>query len=195
MPDDAASAPTAPAPSQPADRRDITRRIAKPGAGCPPGTAHADKRTYEPAALASDLADSILSGKGVPIGSLARVGPLTENDRTTCLRITGKSAEEFQAMITARTQDVALLTIDLIKEKLTSEPDKQKLYELTGLFAVSMDKLAALSGRTGSAGNVSVQINNFGTLNRSELLSMAKGAINGTPHAHPPAIELTPSAG
>lgn len=163
------------------DGRSRTSAANGKNAGIAPGTELPTKRTYDPLPLAETIAATLLAGKSLPVSPMTRSGPITEDDRRTIVRITGKTAEEFQGLITARTQEVAILAIDLIKEKLTNEPDKQKLYELTGLFAVSMDKLAALSGRNSSGGNVSVQINNYGTLSRDQLLGMAKGSTNGQP--------------
>ena len=143
-------------------------------AGSPLGAKHTDKRTYSPAKLADGLAERIVNGQGIPRSPLAHGEAIGEYDRAHIRRITGIPAEEFQGMITARLQVIAEKTTDRVLEKL--EEGGQKLSDLNMTLAISIDKLAAISGRTAQSGNVSVTVNNYGAMSREQILaSINKG--------------------
>jgi len=158
-----------------ADGRSRTSAANGKNGGNPKGAQHRDKRTYRPDALAEGLADRIIAGRGIPLSPLARAGPVTEQDRSHIARITGIPAEEFQAMISAKLQIIADKTASRVLEKL--DGDEQKLSDLNMTLAISIDKLAAISGRTAQSGNVSVTVNNYGQMTREQMMAeVAKDA-------------------
>jgi hypothetical protein len=139
-------------------------------AGAPKGKGQADKLTYDPDRLASNLADRIISGRGIPISPYAAAGTPTDIDRAHVARITGIPAEEFQAKITAKLQLIADKTTERVLEKL-EDGSNQRLSDLNMTMAISIDKLAAISGRTAQSGNVSVTVNNYGSMSREQMLA------------------------
>lgn len=138
-------------------------------AGAPKGKGHDDKLTYNPDRLANTLADRILAGKGIPISPYANAGAPTDLDRAHVARITGIPAEEFQAKLSARLQEIAEKAGIRIVEKL--DEGNQKLSDLNMTLAISVDKLAAIAGRTAQSGNVSVTVNNYGAMTREQMLA------------------------
>jgi hypothetical protein len=48
-------------------------------------------------------------------------------------------------------------------------------------LAISVDKMAAISGRTAQAGNVSVTVNNYGTMSRAEMLATVAAEAKHAP--------------
>lgn len=138
-------------------------------AGAPLGKGHNDKLTYDPDRLANNLADRIISGRGIPISPYAAAGTPTDIDRAHVARITGIPAEEFQAKLSARLQEIAEKAGIRIVEKL--DEGNQKLSDLNMTLAISVDKLAAISGRQAQTGNVSVTVNNYGAMSRAEILA------------------------
>jgi hypothetical protein len=144
-------------------------------AGNRAGTGNADKRTYNPDKLAENLAERILAGRGMPISPYAHASAPTEDDKVHIARITGIPAEEFQAKISARLQEIANKAGARIVEKL--DEGGQKLSDLNMTLAISIDKIAAISGRTAQSGNVSVTVNNYGQMTREQMLAeVAKDA-------------------
>ena len=138
-------------------------------AGAPKGKGQADKKCYDPAKLADGLAERIVNSGGIPRFPLAHGETVTEYDRAHVRRIVGIPAEEFQNMITARLQVIAEKTTDRVLEKL--DEGNQKLSDLNMTLAISIDKLAAISGRTAQSGNVSVTVNNYGAMTREQMLA------------------------
>ena len=43
--------------------------------------------------------------------------------------------------------------------------------DLNMTLAISIDKIAAISGRTAQSGNVSVTVNNYGAMTREQMLA------------------------
>jgi hypothetical protein len=137
--------------------------------GHPKGKGQADKRTYDPDTLASNLAERIITGHGLPMNPFSRATAPTEEDNRHVARITGIPVEEFQAKISARLQEIAEKAGIRIVEKL--DEGGQKLSDLNMTLAISIDKLAAISGRTAQSGNVSVTVNNYGAMTREQMLA------------------------
>ena len=156
------------ATAQKGDGRSRTSKANSQFAGVKKGTQFASKRTYRPDALAEGLADRIVQGKGIP-RSPFRGGPVTEYDKAHVARVTGIPAEEFQTMISAKLQIIADKTASRVLEKL--DGDEQKLSDLNMTLAISIDKLAAISGRTAQSGNVSVTVNNYGQMTREQMMA------------------------
>jgi len=78
-------------------------------------------------------------------------------------------------MISAKLQIIADKTASRVLEKL--DGDEQKLSDLNMTLAISIDKLAAISGRTAQSGNVSVTVNNYGQMTREQMMAeVAKDA-------------------
>lgn len=140
--------------------------------GIAKGAQLASKLTYDPDRLANNLADRILAGKGVPLSPYAAAGAPTQEDRAHIARITGIPAEEFQAKLSARLQEIAEKAGTRIVEKL--DEGDQKLSDLNMTLAISVDKLAAIAGRTAQSGSVSVTVNNYGAMTREEMLAVVE---------------------
>lgn len=161
------------------DGRARTSKANSANAGHPIGVGNATKKSYNPDALADGLADRIVSNGGIPRVRLAHGEAVTEYDRAHIRRIVGIPAEEFQSMITARLQVIAEKTTDRVLEKL--EEGGQKLSDLNMTLAISIDKLAAISGRTAQSGNVSVTVNNYGAMSRAEMLATVQADQRNAP--------------
>lgn len=97
---------------------------------------------------------------------------MTEDDQKMINRVVGVSAEEFQSLFSERLRTLADKAVDRIQEKLAE--GGQKLSDLNMTLAISVDKLAAMNSKP-SQGNLSVQINNYGDMNREELLASLRG--------------------
>ena len=97
---------------------------------------------------------------------------MTADDRKMISRVVGTSAEEFQSLFSERLRILADKAAERIEEKLAE--GGQKLSDLNMTLAISVDKLAAMNSKP-SQGNLSVQINNYGDMNREELLASLKG--------------------
>lgn len=151
--------------------------------GMPAGFEHAHKTTYDADALVEAAANRVLSGKLIS----PTLGPVTEHDKRTIARITGESAETFQARISSKLEALADQTADLIAEKLKEEPGSKVGFRpdtLPALLAISLDKLQALSGRATSIGSVNISINAVASDSRPNVLSnlrTLRGDRNVTP--------------
>lgn len=137
--------------------------------GIQKGTQLPTKLVYEPDRLADNLAERIITGQGLPVSPYANATAPTEADRAHVARITGIPVEEFQAKISARLQEIANKAGQRIVEKL--DEGNQKLSDLNMTLAISIDKIAAISGRTAQSGNVSVTVNNYGAMTRAQMLA------------------------
>lgn len=138
--------------------------------GMPAGFEHDHKRTYDPTSLAEAAAHRVLTGKLIS----PTLGPVTDHDKRTIARITGESAETFQARISSKLEALADQTADLIASKLQEEPGSKTGFRpdtLPALLAISLDKLQALSGRSTSIGSVNIQINSIASDSRPTVLS------------------------
>lgn len=157
------------------DGRSRTSKANGQFAGNRARTPNKDKLTYDPDRLANNLAERILAGQGMPVSPYANAAAPTDHDRAHIARITGIPAEEFQAKISARLQEIANKAGQRIVEKL--DEGGQKLSDLNMTLAISIDKIAAISGRTAQSGNVSVTVNNYGAMTREQMLAeVAKDA-------------------
>lgn len=161
-------------PASKKDGRSKTSAANGKAGGCPIGTLSPSKRTYPPDTLLDATAAAILAGKRSPL-TLPKVRPPTEDDRAALGRMIQGSADEFLSELAARLRYGARKIADTIIARIEQDPDGQKLSDLNMGLAIMIDKHSALSGRSSSTGNVSVQINNFGTMSRDQLLGLAKG--------------------
>ena len=141
------------------------------GAGMPPGTP-LPRQTHKAEELANALTDRLLSGKGLPRAPLS-TGRVPDDVADALIqRVSGKTTDEFQAMLSAELQTVAMLAVGKVKQAIAEQP--QKLSDLNMSMAISIDKLQAVSGRAAQGAQVNVQINNYSGLSRSELMEQAK---------------------
>ncbi len=137
--------------------------------GMPKGATvkpHADKKTYDADMLAKQFADRLLNGGALPV---SRASAPTDEDRRQVARITGVTVEEFQGKFLQRLMTIADKAANHIEERL--DEGGQRLSDLNMTLAISVDKMAAISGRTAQAGNVSVTVNNYGAMNREQMLA------------------------
>jgi len=138
---------------------------------------HADKKTYDADQLAKQFADRLLNGGPLPV---SRAQKPNEADRAHVARITGVTVEDFQAKFLQRLMTIADKAANHIEERL--DEGGQRLSDLNMTLAISVDKMAAISGRTAQAGNVSVTVNNYGAMSREQILaSLHKEERNVTP--------------
>jgi hypothetical protein len=153
------------------DGRAKTSAVNGAAGGRPKGisTPNADKRTYDDEKLAKDFADRLLNGGPLPV---SRAGPPTREDREHVARITGVTVEEFQSKFLQRLMTIADKAANHIEERL--DEGGQRLSDLNMTLAISVDKMAAISGRTAQAGNVSVTVNNYGAMSRAEMLAVVE---------------------
>ena len=153
---------------KPDARARTSKANGKAFAGRPVGVLalHADKRVYDADKLAENLADRILAGGNLPA---SRAGPPTQADKEHVARIAGEPIEVFQARFLGKLMEIADKAGNRIIERL--DEGGQRLSDLNMTLAISVDKMAAISGRTAQAGNVSVTVNNYGAMSRSEMLA------------------------
>lgn len=148
------------------------RSAANPGNGAQGGAPH---HQYPSDAVIDATAHAILTGRRSPL-TIADGTPVSQEAKRHIRALTGISAEEFTAELTARLQPIARRTCDRIMEKL--EADLYKPDGLSYLMGVTVDKLSILGGRTATTQNVNVQINNFGSQaveSRSAVLDRLHG--------------------
>lgn len=150
------------------DARALANKANAQFAGRPAGisTPNKDKLTYNDEKLARQFADKLLSGGQLPT---SKAGPPTQRDREHVARITGVTVEEFQAKFLQRLMTIADKAANHIEERL--DEGGQRLSDLNMTLAISVDKMAAISGRTAQAGNVSVTVNNYGAMTREQMLA------------------------
>ena len=153
------------------DGRSRTSAVNSANAGIAKGTQLANKRTYNPDALAEHLAAKLLAGANLPVN---KAGPPSDEDRRNTVRITGETVEAFQSRFLSKLIEIGDKAADRIVEKL--DEGGQKLSDLNMTLAITVDKMAAISGRTAQSGNVSVTVNNYGAMSREQILaSINKG--------------------
>tara|TARA_R110000868_G_scaffold104405_1_gene287491 strand:+ start:1368 stop:1877 length:510 start_codon:yes stop_codon:yes gene_type:complete len=140
-------------------------------------TPRKDKRTYDLEPVIDAFVGRAISGKRLPTTNTS-LKPISEDDQAMIKRIVGCSAEEFQARFSERLRVVANKAVERIEEKL--DEGGQKLSDLNMTVAITVDKLAAMNSKPTSA-NLSVQINNYGSMSRDELLASLRGEKNVTP--------------
>lgn len=147
----------------------------KRATGMPKGisTPKSDKRTYDDDELAQHFAEKLLNGGPLPT---SRAGPPTQRDREHVARITGVTVEEFQAKFLQRLMTIADKAANHIEERL--DEGGQRLSDLNMTLAISVDKMAAISGRTAQSGNVSVTVNNYGAMSREQMLASVEKERN-----------------
>lgn len=176
--DDASLAAPAVASAGISPQRLAANRANAKFAGMPKGisTPKSTKLTYDDEKLARHFADKLLSGGQLPT---SRAGPPTQRDREHVMRITGVTVEEFQAKFLQRLMTIADKAANHIEERL--DEGGQRLSDLNMTLAISVDKMAAISGRTAQAGNVSVTVNNYGAMTRAEMLATVAAEAKHAP--------------
>lgn len=174
------------APHSPPDRRKHASALNSRNAGCPEGSEHSDRTTYPAPEVIEAAAKAIIEGRRSPLSIRNSSGPITDADRIMFNRATGMPLEEFQAQLSARLQQAALMTGDKVIEKLNAlEPGEGKLNELTFLWGVTVDKLTTLSGRSQiQNANIGTQINIVTSESgRAEILASLRQERKVTPIA------------
>ncbi len=68
----------------------------------------------------------------------------------------------------------AKLAADRIIGMLEDEDTPQKLSDVNMSLAIMVDKQTAISGRAAQGAQVNVQINNYGTMGRAEMMEHAR---------------------
>lgn len=141
-----------------------------------PAERHADKRTYNVDKLATQVADSLIAGKGTGIRRDPKLGAVTSRDLETIQRITGESADQFNERISLRLREVEDKAINRIIEHL--DADNFKTSELAFVMTSAHDKRTMTDGsRQINASSVNVLINYNGTGTKSALLDQLEGKI------------------
>jgi hypothetical protein len=120
-------------------------------------------RKPKPLLSADQLADittaSLLQGKSPHHDP--KLGPATDADRRSIVRVTGEAIEVFNARISEKLRIICDKSADRIQEKL--DQDAFKPGELGFIFSVAHDKRQSLDGNNQlRAASVNIQVNNYG---------------------------------
>ena len=141
------------------------------------------KRAFDPDALVDAMVTRVTTGQSLV--KLPQTGPMTKHDRLMIVRVAGCTAEEFQAKFSERLRVIADKAANRIEEKL--DEGGQKLGDLNMTMAITVDKLSAMNAKP-TQGNLSVQINNYGSMTRDQLLASLRGEKVVLPEPPPPSI-------
>lgn len=151
-------------------------------------------KVESPEKFASQIADSLLRGKGTGLKRDCKLGPVSDEDRRRLQRLTGETVEVFNNRIIEKLRNIADKAANVIERKL--DGDEFKTGELAFVLTSSIDKMNTLSGREQvQHSSVNIQVNNYGTAqgpSKAELLASLNGAKFATPvsDSPEPAIDL-----
>lgn len=175
--DDETKYATVPEPTP--DRRSLSSATNGAAGGRPPGTENESKRYYPTSQLVDETVASILAGRKSPL-TIRPGEPVTERDKHTIRRISGISAEEFSARLTARMQDLADACAERIAQKLGDDSFKPE--GLSFLLTVLVDKIQRLEGKNQLSNSaVGTQINIFaGSASRADVLASLRPSLRAT---------------
>lgn len=130
------------------------------------------KRIYDPEQLAEVTATALAQGKGLRASPL--LGKVSDDDRLVLSRITGETVEVFNERIALKLRDIADLASLRIEQKLMNNEFKSG--ELGFILSVAHDKRLSLDGsRALNNASVNIQVNNFGTAPKDQLLGELDG--------------------
>jgi hypothetical protein len=139
------------------------------------GVGHSDKAVMpDPEKAIEAMATRFVQNGQLGIRVDKQIGAPTEEDRRHLTRITGMTADEFNAKLSAKLQVLSDKIAKRIEEKIDENAFKPG--ELPFAFSVMEDKRARLDGRNGvNNAQINVQVNNYGDRSRDEIIGSLFG--------------------
>jgi hypothetical protein len=130
------------------------------------------KTTYSPQRLINSLATATLEGRGLGLKKHPSLGDVTESDRMVLQRIVGITVEEFNQRLIGKLDTLA----DRIVDRMLDTVDDTPLQTLGFNLAVAIDKRQRIAGLNATqAANVNIQVNNYGSLSKEEIVARLSG--------------------
>lgn len=133
------------------------------------------KRKYGVKKLVNDVAAATLKGNGIGLRQSAGLAYVTNDDKRIIQRIVGMSVEKFNERLMGKLDRLT----DLVIDRMIRDIDDMPMHTLPFAMAVTIDKKRALAGASATAGsNVNIQVNNFGSMSKEEIIAKLSGKMD-----------------